>query len=107
MVKKTINKEIKKKLARFKDAIESGGVPVGKVIVFGSYAKGRANKNSDIDVAVVSYKFGKNDVLEMQWLWKKTEGIDSRIEPYPVSPKDLKENSSPIISEINRYGVLI
>ncbi len=107
MVKKTIDKKIKNTLIKYRNAVEQGGVPVDRVILFGSYAKKKARKDSDIDVAVVSKKFGKNDVLEMQWLWKRTDGIDSRIEPYPVSPKALKENNSPIICEINKYGVLI
>ena len=77
------------------------------MILFGSYAKGTARKDSDIDVAVVSKKFGVNDVTEMQWLWKKTHLVDLRIEPYPLNPRDLKFIENPIVSEIVKWGVLV
>jgi predicted nucleotidyltransferase len=38
---------------------------VSKVIIFGSHAKGKANPDSDIDIAVISSQFGKNNFKEM------------------------------------------
>ena len=107
MVKKTIKKNIVDIIQKFKLAVEEAGIPVEKMILFGSYAKGNASADSDIDVAVVSKKFGYDDVDEMQMLWKRTHLVDSRIEPYPLSPKDLEEGFSPIASEIKKYGVLV
>jgi predicted nucleotidyltransferase len=39
-------------------------IPVEKVILFGSYAKGTAKKFSDIDIAVISNKFSRMNELE-------------------------------------------
>lgn len=107
MVKKTINKNIIDTVKRFRTAIETAGIPVEKMILFGSYAKGTARVNSDIDIAVVSKNFGYDDVDEMQLLWKETHLVDSRIEPYPLSPRDLREGFSPIAYEIKTYGILV
>ena len=107
MVKKTINKNIINTVKKFRTAIETIGIPVEKMILFGSYAKGNARANSDIDIAVVSKKFGYDDVDEMQLLFKETWDVDSRIEPYPLSPRDLQEGFSPIVYEIKKYGILV
>ncbi|MBA3018135.1 MAG: nucleotidyltransferase domain-containing protein [Proteobacteria bacterium] len=39
-------------------------IPVQKIILFGSYAKGTPKKWSDIDIAVISPKFADMDDLE-------------------------------------------
>ena len=107
MAKKTINKKIIEKVWQFRETIEAAGVPVEKMVVFGSQAKGNATKNSDIDVCVVSKNFGKDDIEEMQWLWKKTRFIDARIEPYPLSSDEFANGFSPIIDEIRKYGIAV
>jgi len=40
-------------------------------------------------------------------LFKKARRIDSRIEPYPMSPKNLLETNNPIVGEIMKWGVLV
>jgi predicted nucleotidyltransferase len=39
-------------------------IPVEKVILFGSYAKGTSKKFSDIDIAVISSKFSRMNELK-------------------------------------------
>ena len=105
MVKKTnINADIKKKVLNFKTLLEKEGIPVYKIIIFGSYAKNKAKKESDIDVCVVSPKFGSDSVEELQYLLKQRRKIDSRIEPFPVSSDEYKNSFSPIIDEIRKFG---
>ena len=103
----TIDPDVRASVARYRAVLEKSHIPVQKMIVFGSYAKGRARSGSDIDVAVVSQKFGHDDVREMQELWKKTHLADVRIEPYPLSPHDLEHGSSPIAAEIREHGVVV
>ena len=107
MAKKTINKKIIEKVNQFRKTIEAAGLPVEKMVVFGSQAKGNATKDSDIDVCVVSKNFGKDDIDEMQWLWKKTRFVDTRIEPYPLSSDEFAHGYSPIIDEIRKYGIAV
>ncbi len=56
-------------------------VPFSKVILYGSYARGSARDDSDIDVAVVMPKIS-GDWLELSSkLFRLTRNIDLRIEP--------------------------
>ena len=49
--------EVIRKVQLFTQEILSSGVPLERVILFGSYAKNKANNDSDIDVALVSTIF--------------------------------------------------
>ena len=73
-----------------------------RIILFGSYAKGNYNDDSDIDIAVVlkDYKNLIDIQLDLMRLRRK---IDSRIEPHPFREKDF-EISNPIVNEIIKYG---
>ncbi|MEW6662536.1 MAG: nucleotidyltransferase domain-containing protein [Bacillota bacterium] len=55
-------------------------IRVAEVILFGSYAKGHANKDSDIDLAVISPDFGENVLRDLQLLSRKKIKVDPRIE---------------------------
>lgn len=73
-----------------------------KVILFGSYAKGNFNEQSDIDIAVVfnEYSNGLDIQLKLMQIRRK---IDSRIEPHPFTEKDFTV-SNPLVNEILKYG---
>lgn len=102
--KKNIKLEARDAAVRFARFISDKGIPVKKLIVFGSYAKGAETAYSDIDVCIVSPRFGKDSVSELQFLLKQTRYIDDRIEPIPVSVKEYKEGFSPLVSEIKKSG---
>lgn len=73
-----------------------------RIILFGSYAKGNFNEDSDIDIAVV-FKDYKN-LIDMQLeLMRLRRKIDSRIEPHPFRESEF-ELSNPIVNEIIKYG---
>ncbi len=73
-----------------------------KIILFGSYAKGNYNDDSDIDIAVIFKDF--NNIIDMQVeLMKLGYKIDSRIEPHPFRESDF-ELSNPVVNEIVKYG---
>ena len=73
-----------------------------KMILFGSYAKGNYNENSDIDIAIVFNDF--SNLIDMQLeLMKLRRKIDSRIEPHPFRERDF-DISNPIVNEIVKYG---
>ncbi len=57
------------------------------VWLFGSFAKGTENENSDIDVALVFDNL--NDKFKAQFeLMKMRRNIDFRIEPHPIDKKE-------------------
>jgi uncharacterized protein len=51
-------------IRRYVTALEARGIPVERVILFGSHASGRARPWSDIDLAVISPKFESLSLLE-------------------------------------------
>src|SRR3989338_5058644 len=105
MVKRKLPENIIKTVNEFKKSLQASWVTVDFLIVFGSYAKGLARPDSDIDVGVVSKMFGKDDVLETQELFKKALRVNTFIEPYPINPKDLQDTYNPIIQEILSTGI--
>ena len=73
-----------------------------KVFLFGSYAKGNFNDDSDIDIAVIFKDY--NNLIDMQLdLMRLRRKIDSRIEPHPFREKDF-DISNPLVHEILKYG---
>jgi len=73
-----------------------------KIILFGSYAKGNFNEDSDIDIAVIFLDYN-NRIDRQVELMKLTRNIDSRIEPHPFRENEFNL-SNPIVSEIVKYG---
>ena len=52
-----------------------------EIILYGSYAKGTAREDSDIDIAVIVTKVMNDFLDEATMLYKLREDIDDRIEP--------------------------
>ena len=51
-------------LDRYKQMLKQLGINPARVIVFGSHARGRAGKHSDIDVVVISEDFADMNLRE-------------------------------------------
>lgn len=66
-------------------------IPVEKILLFGSYAQGNSDMNSDIDLVVVSPFFKKGRyIAHMQYLFRKAAKISSLLEPIPAAPSEIK-----------------
>ena len=59
-----MDKKIILTLHKFRHALVSNGIIVKKIIVYGSHATGKAVKNNDIDVAVISNSFNDKNILQ-------------------------------------------
>jgi len=103
---KKIPKKINNAVREYVQILERD-VPVEKAIIYGSWAKGFANKKSDIDLAIVSSSF--KDLHEAgKYLCRKLWEVKSPIEPVPYSPKSFREKkTSPILAEIRKYGISV
>ena len=101
--KKLETEEVEQIIARYL-AVVGRDVKISDVFLFGSYAKGKAKTDSDIDLCVISPDFGKDEIEEGQYLFKKTIGIDSRLEPVGYSARAFAKEESPLIAEIKRHG---
>lgn len=76
-----------------------------KLYLFGSYANGNPNEDSDIDIAVVFEN--ENDFYTNQMLLMKLRRkIDLRIEPHPINEKDFTTNN-PFACEIQKTGIVL
>ncbi len=106
MAKRAIPKKIEKEIIEYVANLRKGRLSIKKVILFGSYAKGKQHKWSDIDLCVISPRF-KNTFSAMQYLWlKRLNDYGHTIQPVGFSPKDYQEGSS-LINEIKKTGVEI
>lgn len=92
------------RINEFLNLLRQRNIEISQVILFGSYAKGKPTPDSDIDLVVISPRFGKNIPKEMMFLRKIAIKVDSRIEPIPLSPNDLNDRYSTFIQEIKRNG---
>ncbi len=94
--------EIAKKYTEFLRANKPG---LKKVFLFGSYVKGNADDNSDIDMAVVFETFEDSFDVQVE-LMKMRRKFDTRIEPHPFRMVDFN-SSDPFAKEVLTNGVEI
>ena len=105
MDKTTIDKEIIDNVIKFVEEIKKY-YNVKYVILFGSYAKGTENANSDIDVAIVSDDF--TDIIDDgAKLFGLTWNIDTRIEPHPITLENYKNETTPFVVEVKNTGIKV
>jgi predicted nucleotidyltransferase len=76
-----------------------------KVYLFGSYAKGIAHEDSDMDIAAVFEEVEDNFNLQVE-LMKIRRQYDTRIEPHVFRSGDF-ERSNPLAAEILDSGIEI
>lgn len=105
MVKKEIDAQIMKSIHKYIQKI-SEYYKIEAIILFGSYAKGTNQEDSDIDIAIISKDF--EDIIEdgaklIGLTWK----IDTRIEPHPIREVDFKEQANPFIREVIQTGIKV
>ena len=108
MVQKTLLTDTPHNLIKkYYQILKKEHIPVKKIILFGSYAKGTARPWSDVDICVVSKSFGKKPFDEMVFLKQLTTTVDSMIEPHPFHPNDLLDKYDPLAAEIRTHGITI
>ena len=107
MAVKKLPKKVIAEVAKFKNTLQADQLPIKAVYVFGSYAKGKQRRDSDIDVCVISSDF-KDYSKVWRYLWsRRPQNWDLTIEPIGFSPKDFNDQSSPLVHEIKKYGVKV
>ncbi len=97
------NEEIIKKLKKYKELLAQQ-MQFSELILFGSYAKGTAHKDSDVDVAVIVDELKGDFFSTRPLLWKIRRQVDDRIEPILF---ERKHDDSGFLSEIIKSGIII
>lgn len=80
-----------------------GLIPNATIYLYGSYSKGTAHKDSDIDVAVVVPKYDGDWWAASASLWGATRKVNTLIEP--VLMEDC--HPSPLYEDVMRTGMAI
>jgi predicted nucleotidyltransferase len=97
---KTVNQTVSSYVSDVKSVM-----PIDRVFLFGSYAKGTPNDDSDIDLCFFSHYFEDKKSLDLlSQLCRLTlnyRGVD--IEPH-VFPTSELQNDNPFVKEILRTG---
>ncbi len=90
---------------KFKKHLEGMGIPIERIYIYGSYAKGIPRYGSDIDLCVISSAF-KDRMDAGLMLRREAIKIDSRIEPVGYHPEQF-EDWIPLVWEIRAHGIAI
>lgn len=105
-----VAKKIEEIAKKYVEAVRARHINVEKAFLFGSYAKNKANKWSDIDIAIISPDFGKGGYLnESLLLMEIRREVNSLIspEPYSVEEYNKAKKGDFLYDEILRKGKLI
>jgi predicted nucleotidyltransferase len=86
--------------------LERAGIPVERIILFGSYARGNHTDASDIDLAVVSEAFSGVRFHDVSRIIDAVTLPDSRVEIHPYRPCDFT-NGDPFAQEILKTGTVL
>jgi predicted nucleotidyltransferase len=96
----TINKIIQQYIADVRK-----NMPIDKVYLYGSYAKGTQTEHSDIDICFFSRDFENQPtidiIMQLFRLTRKYKGFD--IQPTAFTVSDMS-NDNPFVKEILRTG---
>ena len=90
----------------FVSQINSCGIVLKRVILYGSYAKGKQTEYSDIDVALVSDQFSGVPSKDVT-LFFKAMRAHYMVQPQTYNTKDFNPDIDPFVEEILRTGIEI
>ncbi|MDI6791608.1 MAG: nucleotidyltransferase domain-containing protein [bacterium] len=103
MAQKTSSGMIMKVIIKYLDLLRKNNISFEQVYLYGSYAKGNPQEDSDIDLAIIAEEW-LPDIFDAQFeLMKLGRKVDTRIEPHPLRKSDL-DKTNPYIREVVMIG---
>jgi predicted nucleotidyltransferase len=97
---------VSKKIYNFINLLENNDINIQKAYLFGSWANGKADEWSDIDLALISDKFKGDRYLDLLSLTDYILKAGQDISPLPFSSEDF-DNSLFARDEILKKGISI
>ena len=90
-------------------AANQAGIRASRGVLFGSWARGEARLDSDIDLVIIAPEFDGHLNRELvSRLWELQAFTDWRIEPIPCGERQwLEDDTSPMIEIARREGEVI
>lgn len=101
-----IDAVVMKNVRLYLEKLRNAGMKISEAYIFGSYAKGKADKWSDIDIAVVSPQIGNDRFEERVRLTELAVSVDDRIEPLPFNKKTFSD-ADPFVQKIVAEGLAV
>ena len=99
-------KKIRSVVKRFKKALREAGFPMARIVIYGSYARDEARKDSDIDICLISEAFKRNREAYRKEAVFIAFNVDSRIQVVVVDPEEFRTNKlSPLWSQIRKESI--
>lgn len=98
--------KIREIIDQYIQALKKNNIPVNQAILFGSYARGKYNKWSDIDIAIVSNIFEGDRFIDRGKIRKINLSVSSDLEILPYHPEDFTPDD-PFVKEIMETGITI
>lgn len=100
-----MDEKIDNTITKYLKLIKKEFPKIESAYLFGSYAKGKSTKDSDIDIAVIFSELDGSNQFEIQvQLMLLASKFDSRIEPHPISKEDF-DSGNPFVVEIKKTGI--
>jgi len=100
------NRQINRIIKKYTKLLLDAGFPIEKIILFGSDAIRKANKDSDIYLAVVLKENSEDRFSTRLKLMKYCRNFDEVIEPHPFWSKEFNKQN-PFASEIIENGITV
>ncbi|MCF8316965.1 MAG: nucleotidyltransferase domain-containing protein [Ignavibacteriales bacterium] len=96
--------QIKTIIEEYITILRMNSIPIRNLYLFGSYARGKSNEWSDIDIALVSDVFEGIRVKDKDKIRKLTLSVSSSLEVLPFNPDDFTVEN-PLAREIIESGI--
>ena len=95
-----------KKVQSFLEKLRLTGFHISKAYIFGSYANGKEDQWSDIDVAIISPQISNDRFEERIRLTELAVSVDDRLEPLPFNLSSFSDDD-PFVRQIKNEGLSI
>lgn len=101
--------QIREIIEEYKEALQSLGIDVERVILYGSFAKGNQREDSDIDIVIISKDFQKMNLRErLEVLGIAAVRIMKPVEAMGYTPREIEVASeASLLKEILELGVSV
>jgi uncharacterized protein len=99
----TSKDEILRDIKRYIAELNNSGIPIYKAVLFGSWARGKAGEESDVDVVLISDKFTGDRFQDRRRIVPLRRKINTRIEPIPFTQEGF-DTAGILVEEISKYG---
>ena len=91
----------------FISLLRDAGIDVSEAYIFGSVAKGLEDKDSDLDLAVVSNHFQGIRYYDIKKISKYRRKVDLRLEIHPFSRQEVEQDPPQFFLKIRRDGLRV